>query len=188
MCSATPCRSRKYWRWRCLARACPRCQGCHCCCAIVIAAAAKPLLAAPLPPQPQGSSTTPCHCRCHRCWHWCCPPRACPHCQGCCCCCAIAIAATAKPLLAAPLPPCHKQVAQLPATAAAADAGASAAHQRACPCYQGCRCCCAIAATAKPLKHVGFECGTGVFSTNPSTDFSDGSTDFSDGMQKTAHD
>ena len=44
------------------------------------------------------------------------------------------------------------------------------------------------AAAAKSLKHVAFDHGTGVFSTNASTDFSDGSTDFSDGMQKTAHD
>ncbi len=77
-----------------------------------------------------------------------------------------------------PCPPCRKQVARLPAAAAAADAGASAAHQRACPCCQGCRCSCAIAATAKLLKHVGFDRGTGVFSTNPSTHFSDGSTIF----------
>jgi hypothetical protein len=35
---------------------------------------------------------------------------------------------------------------------------------------------------------VDFDCGIGVFSTNPSTDFSDGSTDFFRRYAETAHD
>jgi hypothetical protein len=64
-----------------------------------------------------------------------------------------------------------------------------------------CRCRCQTATRCPRLRHVlqqnsytqnivDFDCGIGVFSTNPSTDFSDGSTDFFGwyDMQKTAHD